>query len=74
MGPIIPLILVALEQAIKHVPALAVEVTALLAKQNPTPEDWRALQAKYTGKTYEGYVPSSGLIPTPAPAKTDAGG
>ena len=65
MGPLIPLIILALEQAIKHAPALATEISALLSRQNITPDDWRALQMKYVGKSYEDYVPDSGLIPTP---------
>jgi hypothetical protein len=64
---IIPLILFALQQAIKHVPGLAVDISAMLqnSKADPTAADWAALQAKYGGKTYEQMVPDSGLIPTP---------
>jgi hypothetical protein len=64
---IIPLILFALQQAIRHVPGLAVDIAAMIqsAKGDPTAADWAALQAKYGDQSYESRVPDSGLIPTP---------
>jgi len=61
----IPLIIFALQEAIKYAPALAVEISALLEKSNPTEQDWADLRAKFAAKTYESMVPHSGLIPTP---------
>lgn len=65
MGVFIPLIIEALQAAIKYAPTLAVEIGAVLNKGEPTAEDWRALKAKYGNKTYEQLVPNSGLTPTP---------
>jgi hypothetical protein len=64
---LIPIILFALQQAIRHVPGLAVDISAAIekAKGDPSAVDWAALQAKYGGQTYESRVPDSGLIPTP---------
>lgn len=61
---LIPLVIFGLQEAIKYAPALAEEIRVLLSKGDPTPEDWLALQQKYATKTYEQYVPESGLIPS----------
>lgn len=67
MEAIIPIILFALQQAVKHVPPLAAEIVALLSKKDVTTADWVSLQAKYGGKSYEDMVPATGLKPTPGP-------
>lgn len=55
------LILLAAEQLVKHAPAIAAQIGAVLQKENPTPADWEALRANL--KAYEAY----GIQPPPAP-------
>jgi hypothetical protein len=64
---LIPIILFALQQAIRHVPGLAVDISDMLRNSldDPSAADWASLHAKYGGKTYESMVKDSGLIPTP---------
>ena len=52
-----------LEEAIKAAPAIAEDLRAMLAKPDPTPEDWALLRARITAKTYRDYVPSTALPP-----------
>jgi hypothetical protein len=67
MNKLTPIILFALQQAIRHVPGLAVDLVNVLrdAAIDPTSGNWAALQAKYGDQSYESRVPDSGLIPTP---------
>lgn len=45
-----------LELAVKEAPAIKQAFTALIQKENPTPEEWAALRATILAKSYEDYV------------------
>lgn len=49
------LVITLIETAIKLAPAVVGEVQLLLAKGNPTPEDWEALRQKVS-KPYDAYI------------------
>lgn len=57
-----------IEEAIKLEPAIAAEIQSLLAKGDPTADDWTALRAKIATKTYADYVPASALPVYTTPA------
>ncbi len=61
------LVLSLVEEAIRLEPAIRAEIESLLAKDNPTPEDWQALRIKVLSKSYRDYVPATALPPDPAP-------
>lgn len=62
MNPaMIQLAIFALSEAIKAYPQLRAEISAVLNKENPTPEDWAALHAKISAKGYFDYVPQSAV-------------
>lgn len=65
----IPVLLFALQEAIKLEPQIADGIRQLLTKGEPSDADWEALHAKYAAKSYWDYVPGSALPrpATPAP-------
>lgn len=59
--PLAPLIIFILEQLIAKAPGIVVELRALFAKDNPTPEDWEKLRKTVEDKDYFSYVSTSKL-------------
>jgi hypothetical protein len=59
-----------IEEGIKLEPGLAEDLRNLFTKADPTPEDWAALRAKVTAKSYADYVPASALTAATPPAAT----
>lgn len=45
------------ELAIREEPAIATELKAIFAKQNPTPADWADLRAKIYGASFATLAP-----------------
>lgn len=54
-------IITAFSELLRLAPQLAADVQAILAKSEPTAEDWDALKAKVNAKSYFDYVPASDL-------------
>ena len=70
MSPaLLNLLFLGIEEAIKLTPGLVAEFQTLFSKADVTEADWIALRTRVLSKAYEDYVPQSGLIPAPAPAK-----
>lgn len=58
MSPaLLNIILLAVEEAVKLVPSLTLELQALFAKKDVTSDDWAALRARVVAKKYEDYDP-----------------
>jgi hypothetical protein len=53
-----------IEEAIKEAPALYAEIKSIFTKGDPTPDDWTALRAKVSAKSYGDYVPQSAIQPS----------
>ena len=59
-----------IEEGIKLEPGIAAACKALFAKADPTPDDWAALRAKITAKSYDDYI-AAAAPPTFAPLPTE---
>jgi hypothetical protein len=62
----IQLALMGVQFLIKEVPIVEDEIRTLLAKKNPTPEDWTALRTRVAAASYEKLIPNSALNNPPA--------
>lgn len=51
------------EEAVKLAPSIVADFQAIFSKPNPTPADWAALRASILEKSYEDFVPDTGLTP-----------
>lgn len=79
---IIALVIAAIEAAIQDTPELVADLKAIFAKENPAPDDWKALRVKVLAKNYADYVPASALpagnftalpgVSAPSPVPSDA--
>ena len=56
---LLALLISAIEEAIKIEPALAAEIRALFAKENPTPQDWLDLRARVLGESFAALAPNA---------------
>ena len=48
-----------LAEVVKAYPQVRADIAALLAKENPTPEDWLVLRAKIAGTSFESLAPDA---------------
>lgn len=58
----IGLIIGLVEEAIKMEPAIAAELKALFAKNNPTPEDWLKLKVRVMSQSFESLAPDAPVV------------
>ena len=62
MNPaVIALIMGLVEMAIKYEPVIQKELSDILSKKDPTPEDWAALKARVLATPFESLAPDAKL-------------
>ena len=67
----VQLILFCLELAVEEFPALKADVQQLMAKENPTPQDFADLRAKVAAEGYGQFVPDSAIADATAATATN---
>lgn len=71
MTPVALALLISLvEEAIKIEPSLAAEISALFARQNPTPQDWMDLRARVLGESFAALAPNAAANLAPEKVET----
>lgn len=63
MSQALPLALFIIQEAIKAAPELAAELSELLAKPEPTDQDWDQFRQRVSARTYRSFVPDTKIPP-----------